>query len=115
MGDLKDRFDNMYSRKKDLFHNGEPESTVQNILKYKENGSVLELASGQGRNALFLASHGFEVTAVDISTQGLANLKESAEKSGLDIKIEEVDIQDFNFQGNFDVLICTCFNSKCRK
>jgi tellurite methyltransferase len=38
------------------------------------SGSVLDLASGDGRNSLFLASIGFNVTAADISPLALSRL-----------------------------------------
>jgi SAM-dependent methyltransferase len=34
-------------------------------------GRVLCLAEGEGRNAVFLAALGYEVTAVDLSSEGL--------------------------------------------
>ena len=36
-------------------------------------GRALDLAAGEGRNAVFLAQHGFKVDAVDISETGVRN------------------------------------------
>jgi SAM-dependent methyltransferase len=44
-------------------------------------GAALDLATGQGRNALYLASHGWTVTAVDISDEGLRRAHEAAARA----------------------------------
>ena len=44
---------------------------------------VLDLGCGEGRNAFFLAGLGHDVTAIDISTAGIAKLAGLAESSGL--------------------------------
>ena len=40
--------------------------------RFAPGDAVLDLASGEGRNAAFLAHHGCRVTAVDTSAEGLA-------------------------------------------
>lgn len=46
-------------------------------------GTCLCLAEGQGRNAVWLASRGFSVTAVDLSSVGMAKAQEFAEARGV--------------------------------
>src|SRR6266550_1065379 len=49
-------------------------------------GRALDIASGAGRNALFLAAKGFAVTAVDISQVGLdQGARRAAEACALDL------------------------------
>jgi SAM-dependent methyltransferase len=57
-------------------------------------GRALDLACGAGRNALFLASCGFEVDAVDISRTALERARESARKAGLQIRWIEHDLDE---------------------
>src|SRR5690606_32757256 len=45
-------------------------------------GRALELGCGPGRNALYLAAHGFDVDAVDLSPTALAWARERAEDAG---------------------------------
>ncbi len=47
-------------------------------------GSALELASGSGTNAVWLAQQGWRTTAVDWSPVGLANGKAKADAAGVD-------------------------------
>ena len=49
----------------------EPSRIVKNFYHHAGAGRALDLACGNGRNACFLATHGFEVDAVDISEEGL--------------------------------------------
>ena len=52
----------------------EPSPIVEKFHALAQTGKALDIATGNGRNALFLADQGFQVEAVDISDEGLANL-----------------------------------------
>jgi SAM-dependent methyltransferase len=52
----------------------EPSSIVKKFCSLAPKGSALDIATGNGRNALFLANQGFQVEAVDISDEGLINI-----------------------------------------
>ena len=47
-------------------------------------GRALDVATGRGRNTLFLASHGFTVDALDRDDHGLAELMDAARARGLE-------------------------------
>ena len=57
------------------------------------SGQALVLASGRGRNALYLAEMGFDVTALDVSVVGLEQCRVAAASRGLEIRIlcEDLD------------------------
>jgi len=57
-------------------------------------GKALDIATGKGRNALFLASRGFQVTAIDISPVGLAQGRSQAEKLSLPVSWQQADLED---------------------
>lgn len=58
-------------------------------------GEVLCLAEGEGRNAVYLASLGFRVTAVDQSPVGLAKAERLAAEKGVEIETICADLADF--------------------
>ncbi|MDH3498917.1 MAG: methyltransferase domain-containing protein [Acidimicrobiia bacterium] len=58
-------------------------------------GRALVLAAGTGRNALWLAEHGFYVDAVDISAVAVAKGKEAAEARGLSVRWIAADLDEF--------------------
>ncbi|CAN5558190.1 class I SAM-dependent methyltransferase [soil metagenome] len=58
-------------------------------------GRVLCLAEGEGRNAVFLASLGYQVTAVDFSTEGLRKAERLATSRGVELTLIEADLATF--------------------
>jgi len=58
-------------------------------------GRVLCLAEGEGRNAVFLASRGYEVVAVDSSEVGLEKAQQLAAAQGVAITTVVADLRDF--------------------
>ena len=71
---------------------GHPSTVLQQWVSRIPRGRALDLACGSGRNALFLASHGFEVDAVDISNAALDRARERAREAGLQINWIEHDL-----------------------
>jgi SAM-dependent methyltransferase len=58
-------------------------------------GPVLCLAEGEGRNAVYLASRGHAVTAVDFSRAGLAKAAQLAAERGVRVELVEGDLATF--------------------
>jgi tellurite methyltransferase len=88
------------------FNNGKPSWDVVEVLeKHLQNGRVLDLGCGDGRNALYAAKLGYDVTAVDISKAGISKLNTLAKKQGLDVKTIVQDMRDYQPEGFFDVVI----------
>lgn len=58
-------------------------------------GPVLSLSEGEGRNAVFLASHGLEVVGVDISSTALQKAAKLAEARGVTITTVVCDLETF--------------------
>jgi SAM-dependent methyltransferase len=61
-------------------------------------GRVLSLAEGEGRNAVFLAGLGYEVTAVDASSVGLAKAEHLAAERGVSITTVHADLATFEIE-----------------
>ena len=62
-----------------------------------KGGKVLCLAEGEGRNAVFLALQGYQVTAIDLSEVGLAKAQQLAEQHGVKISTQVADLADYHF------------------
>ncbi|MBD8507089.1 methyltransferase domain-containing protein [Hoyosella sp. G463] len=56
---------------------GEPAALLPGLIEDLAPGSAIDLGCGEGRNARWLASLGWRVTAVDSSEQAIANARES--------------------------------------
>jgi SAM-dependent methyltransferase len=69
-------------------------------IKGRKPGKALDIGMGEGRNALFLAAQGWEVTGFDISDVGVKLAREEARKRGLKLEalVEDVDRFDYGEQ-----------------
>jgi SAM-dependent methyltransferase len=74
------------------FEGDGPNPTLVSGVTGRVTGSALELASGSGTNAVWLAQQGWRTTAVDWSPVGLANGRAKAEAAGVDVAWLERDL-----------------------
>jgi SAM-dependent methyltransferase len=77
--------------------NDAPNAFLAEVVKGRRPGAALDLGVGQGRNAIFLASSGWQVTGVDISDVAVAQARRNAEarKVTLTTVIQDLDTYDF--------------------
>ena len=61
-------------------------------------GRALDLATGEGRNAVFLARHGFDVDAVDLSEVGLRKVRSLARESGVNVHATLADLDHYRIE-----------------
>lgn len=69
-------------------------------------GAALDLASGPGRNAVYLAERGWQVTAVDGSPIAIARLRER--NANIDARLADLERGEFQIHPNAYDLICDC-------
>ncbi len=83
-------FDTFYDRA-ELSFGEEPTGEIRQFVESSERrGKALDLGAGDGRNALYLARAGYDVTAVDSSCVGLAKLEWFARQDGLTTSIQTI-------------------------
>ncbi|MCO8277781.1 NAD(P)/FAD-dependent oxidoreductase [Actinoplanes sp. TRM 88003] len=63
-------------------------------------GRALDVGAGEGADAIWLAEHGWQVTATDISGNALARIRTEAERRGLDVRTLRSDANDITPYGN---------------
>ena len=68
----------------------------EQVAALPARGRVLCLAEGEGRNAVWLAQQGFDVTGVDTSGVGLAKARALAESRGVTIATIVADLATFD-------------------
>jgi len=68
-------------------------------------GKVLCLGEGEGRNAVYLASKGFEVTALDASAIGMTKALMMAEKRGVSFQTELLDLEHWKPTQSYDAVV----------
>ena len=81
---------------------------VDNLELLPEKGRVLDLAMGNGRNAIYLAERGFTVEGVDISREAVDMAIESARQAGVSIDARVADLESDCYieRNSYDVIIC---------
>ena len=66
---------------------------------------ALDLACGEGRNSIYLAQNGFEVTAVDISGLGLERGRKRALQLGAAVDFVQADLDRWRPQGAYHLIL----------
>lgn len=70
-------------------------------------GSVLALGAGEGRNAVFLAEQGFDVTALDYAAVGLQKLRDLAAARGVTVETIQADVTAWRPERTWDAVVVT--------
>lgn len=90
----------------DYFYGFEPNAFIKSKADLiKAKGEVLCLGEGEGRNAVFLASEGFKVTALDASAVGISKALSLASKRGVSFNVELLDLQQWNPKQKYDGIV----------
>lgn len=80
---------------------------AEQAARIPPGSSVVDLGAGEGRNAVWLAEQGFDVTAVDYSAVGLEKAQKLADERGVTIKTELADISLWKPNRLWDAAVCT--------
>ena len=74
-----------------------PNDFVVSSVGYIPKGKVLCLAEGEGRNSVFLARSGYDVTGVDFSDAAITNARNLANQNKVQVEYIQADL------GHFDI------------
>ncbi len=66
--------------------------------------NLIDLGCGDGRDSLYFASRGFEVTAVDVSEAALADLTQRAANMGVQLTTVHESILSYTLRWHYDVV-----------
>ena len=89
-------------RERGLVHGGEPDPTVVAEAERLRPGRALDLGCGQGRNAAWLAQHGWDVTGVDFSDVAL----ETARSVAPGVEWVQADLREYEpAEGAYDLVL----------
>jgi tellurite methyltransferase len=90
---------------------GEPSAFLQALApRLPSQGRALDVAGGRGREALWLARRGLDVTLVDISEVALAQAEAAAREAGVGLQTQQVDLEAGALPpGPFEVVLCLSF------
>jgi len=65
---------------------------------------LLDIGCGEGKDAVFFARCGYDVSAFDISEAGLEKTKRLADKAGVHVRTFRANLCDYRLDENYDIL-----------
>lgn len=71
--------------------------------------SVLSVAEGEGRNAVWLAGQGMQVTALEYAPNAIAKARKLAQERGVSVHFQQADIFDFDWPADSFDAVLACF------
>ena len=85
--------------------NHQPSRLLVEAIAGRHPGDAIDLGMGQGRNAIYLAQQGWNVTGVDLSDVAVAQARKRAAELGvrLTTAIDDLDHYDFG-RGRWDLI-----------
>lgn len=86
--------------------NEAPNALLVEIVKGRTPGTALDADMGEGRNAIYLAQQGWQVTGVDIAEKALAYAQKRAQEKGVKITTVEYDMAKYDWGTNkWDLIV----------
>ena len=100
-----DAWDDRY-RDAELVWSAGPNMFVEQHCGHLEPGTAIDLAAGEGRNAIWLAEQGWQATAVDFSEEGVGKARQIAERRGVTVGTEVADLTHYEpTPGGYDLVV----------
>jgi tellurite methyltransferase len=106
----KEKWDGKYSSEDHVMDRKPCSWLSENAHFLPGKGRALEIAMGEGRNAVFVAGLGYDVDGIDISEAGLTNARKLADEKKVSLKTIAADLDDYEFEKNqYDLILCFYF------
>ena len=94
-------------RKEEYFWGIQPNTSCLKVLEYMPPTKPLKLIDigcGEGKDAVFLARCGYDLSAFDISEAGLEKTKRLADKARVHVRAFRANIWDYRLEEHYDIL-----------
>lgn len=89
----------------ELVWSAEPNRFLPDLVDGLSPGTALDVACGEGRNAVWLAEHGWAVTGVDFSSVAIEKAERIADRAGVTVEYLVADLTDWQPDRHFDLII----------
>jgi SAM-dependent methyltransferase len=86
----------------------DPTPLLVSAVTGRTPGRALDVGMGQGRNAVFLAMRGWDVTGIDLAEEGLSASKAQATRAGTSVNAVLADAAEFDYgREAWDLIVIT--------
>jgi SAM-dependent methyltransferase len=110
--DERSRWDTIFNTASYVYGT-EPFPFLKENVQMLPVGRALDLASSEGRNSVFLAKRGFQVTGVDYSEVALSKARRLAHANRVAIKTVNADLTDYTIKPEtYDVILNIDFHQR---
>lgn len=106
---MQNIYDEKYDRK-EYYWGKKPSLLCYKIMKLMPPDKplkLLDIGCGEGRNAVFFARNGYDVTAFDSSPKGVEKTQRYADETSAPINVFPADINKFRLKEKFDIIFST--------
>lgn len=87
-----------------------PNAFLVRMMEGRKPGRALDIGMGQGRNALWLAERGWDVTGIDISDEGVEQARTEAKRRQLRFHAERIGYGEFMYgEAQWDLIVLCYF------
>ena len=103
LADYEERYQNS-----DYYWGIEPNRLCYDIMRLRppvKPYKVLDIGCGEGKDAVFLARNGYQVSAMDIAEKGLEKGRILAEKCNTYVDFFKADIADYRLTKKYDIIL----------
>ena len=99
-----EEFWEQHYRAKERVWSGRANAVLVSVVEGLPPGRALDLGCGEGGDAVWLASRGWDVTAVDISATAVGRTAAAAAAAGVPVRAERHDLSLSLLQGPYDLV-----------
>lgn len=107
---FKTQYEKFYEGE-DYYWGMEPADFLDEIIAKTANRGkrmkVLDIGCGEGKDAVYMAQKGYDVTAFDVTESGIRKTKFLATQRGVEINAFIADINTFEIHDHFDIIYST--------
>ena len=102
-------WDERYQTPEYIFGDQPCQWLIMNQHRLPKSGSAIALGDGEGRNGVFLAEIGLQVTSVDLSEVGLSKARDLASTRGVAIQTVQADLEHYEITPESQDLIVSIY------
>ncbi len=104
-------YDERYSRP-GLYWGSKPTGLARDVVRVvrwlpRSPRTLVDLGSGEGRDSIYFARHGYRVVGVDISSVGVRKAERRASRLGVNVRFRVGDLRTYRLSRRVDVVFCS--------
>lgn len=105
--DTKSQWDQRYSKRTYVYGKLPAKFLAENFDYLSSSTTILDMGMGEGRNAVFLAQKGHQVTGIDISSVAIKKARQLAKENGVRINTVVGTLNKYAIaKESYDAIIC---------